>query len=49
MKLLHALTLSAACVVLSLVTYARRRDYVFVVLTLIVLLELAASVAVAWR
>jgi uncharacterized membrane protein len=39
----------AARVVLSAVSYARRRDWLFVSLTLIVFLELAASVVVAFR
>ena len=39
----------AARVVLSAVSYARRRDWVFVVLTLIVLLQLLASVIIAFQ
>ena len=39
----------AARVVLSAVSYARRRDWGFVVLTLIVLLQLLASVFVAFQ
>jgi uncharacterized membrane protein len=39
----------AARIVVSAVAYARRRKWVFVVLTLIVLIELAASVALAFR
>jgi uncharacterized membrane protein len=39
----------AARVVLSAVSYARRRDWVFVALTLIVLLQLLASVFVAFQ
>ena len=37
----------AARVVVSIVDYARERDWMFFVLTLVVLLELAASVLVA--
>jgi uncharacterized membrane protein len=37
----------AARIVVSAVVYAQRREWVFVVLTLIVLMELAASVSVA--
>jgi hypothetical protein len=37
-----------ARVVVSIVTYARRRDWLFAVLTLIVLLELGASVVAAF-
>ena len=39
----------AARVVLSAVSYARRRDWRFVVLTLIVFLQLVASVIIAFR
>ena len=39
----------AARVVVSAITYARRRDWTFAVLTLIVLLELAASVLAAFH
>jgi uncharacterized membrane protein len=38
-----------ARVVLSAVSYLRRRDWVFAILTLIVLLQLIASVIVAFR
>ena len=38
-----------ARVVASAVSYARRRDWVFVVLTLIVFLQLVASVIVAFQ
>jgi uncharacterized membrane protein len=36
-------------VILSAVTYLRRRDWAFSTLTLVVLLELVASVFVAFR
>ena len=39
----------AARVVLSAISYLRRRDWVFATLTLIVLLQLLASVFVAFR
>jgi uncharacterized membrane protein len=39
----------AARVALSAVSYARRRDWRFVVLTLIVFLQLVASVIIAFR
>ena len=38
-----------ARVVLSSISYARRRDWLFVVLTLVVFLQLVASVIVAFR
>ena len=39
----------AARVVVSAITYARRRDWTFAVLTIIVLLELVASVVAAFH
>lgn len=46
--ILVLLATPAARVVISVVDYARERDWAFVVFTLIVLLELAGSVAAAW-
>ena len=47
--LLLLLATPIARVVVSVVTYAMRRDWIFAALTLIVLLELVASIVVAFR
>ena len=47
--LLLLMATPAARVVLSAVSYARRRDWVFAALTLVVLLELVATVLVAFH
>jgi uncharacterized membrane protein len=47
--LLLLMATPAARVILSAVTYLRRRDWAFAILTLVVLLELVASVFVAFR
>ena len=47
--LLLLMATPAARVILSAVTYLRRRDWAFATLTLVVLLELVASVFVAFK
>jgi ABC-type branched-subunit amino acid transport system permease subunit len=47
--LLLLMATPAARVILSAFTYLRRRDWVFAILTLVVLLELVASVFVAFK